>query len=214
PSGGDWGPGLEANLNKKLYDDGTHGDAVAGDSVFSRQVQYSPDSLAVGSKGRVGQVFKFGIWGGDNEGGFGNNHVANIDDSESTFTIHAQFGSIDPKKYDHWDYTNMKPVVTSVELLDDLLPKRFTLEQNYPNPFNPETSIQYSIPKAADVKLTIFNVLGQRVATLVNKQQVAGNYLVQWNGQNDAGRPVASGIYVYRISAGDFVQTKKMLFLK
>ncbi len=213
PSGGDWGAGLEANPRKKLYDDGTNGDAVAGDSIFTRQAQYSPDSLAVGSLGRVGQVFKFGIGAGDNEGGFGNNHVRNIDDSESTFTVRAQFGSIDPNKYDHWDYENQR-VVTSVELANDLLPGKFALEQNYPNPFNPETSIRYSTLKSGDVKLTVFNLLGQKVASLVDEKQIAGNYLVKWSGLNDGGRAVASGVYVYKIEAAGFVKTKKMLLLK
>lgn len=209
-----WGATLEADTTRKMYDDGTHGDAVAGDSIFTRQILYSPDSVNVGSKGRVGQVFKFGILGGDNEGGFGNNHVRNIDDSNPTFTIRAQFGSIDPRKYDHWDFNTMTPNPTSVEQISDNVPNSFDLEQNYPNPFNPETSIRYSIAKAADVKLTVYNMLGQKVATLVNEKQTAGKYVAAWNGQNDAGRLVSSGIYVYKLEAGDFLQTKKMLLLK
>ncbi len=82
--GGDWGLGLQNNLLKKMYDNGTNGDRVAGDSIFTRQVLASPDSVNIGTKDRVGQVFKFGIRGGDNEGGrggFGNNHNANIVDA-------------------------------------------------------------------------------------------------------------------------------------
>ncbi len=209
-----WGGVLESDTTRWMYDDGTHGDAVAGDTVYSRQYLFSPDSVNVGTKGVVGQVFKFGVWGGDNEGGFGNNHVANVDDSQGAFTIHAQFGSIDPKKYDHWDYGTSTPNPTSVELRDELVPGSFTLEQNYPNPFNPETKIQYSIPKNGEVTLSVFNLLGQKVATLVSEKQVAGNYQVKWNGQNDAGRFVASGVYVYKLKAGDFVQTRKMMLLK
>ncbi len=209
-----WGGTLNDDTTRTMYDDGTNGDAVAGDSIYTRQYMFSPDSMNVGTMGRVGQVFKFGVWGGDNEGGFGNNHVANVDDSQSAFTIHAQFGSIDPKKYDHWDYNAMVSNPTSVERVGDFVPGKFALDHNFPNPFNPETSITYSIPRSGDVKLTVYNLIGQQIATLVAENQVAGNYHVRWNGQNDAGRQVASGFYVYKLEAGNFVQTRKMLLLK
>ncbi len=95
-----------------------------------------------------------------------------------------------------------------------LLPKEFALHQNYPNPFNPETSIRYAIPENVEARLTIFNLLGQKVATLVDERQTAGRYLVKWSGRDDFGISVASGIYVYKIEAGDFVETKKMLLLR
>jgi len=85
----------------------------------------------------------------------------------------------------------------------------YKLYQNYPNPFNPSTVIEYSIPKAADVNLVIYNLLGQKVATLVNTQQAQGAYEVKF----DASR-LTSGIYFYTLTAGDFVQTKKMMLLK
>jgi hypothetical protein len=88
------------------------------------------------------------------------------------------------------------------------LPRDFALNQNYPNPFNPSTTISYSLPKAAIVSLRIFNALGQEVATLVNEQKEAGYYQVQWNAN------VSSGIYFYRLQAGEYVETKKMILLK
>ncbi len=211
-----WGATLEADDARKMYDDGTNGDVAAGDSIFTRQILASPDSSAIGTKGQVGQVFKFGIRGGDNEGGFGNNPVANIDDSQGTTTIRWQFGASDPKKYDHWDYSNQVPRpdgLVSVRL-GDLVPGKFELAQNFPNPFNPETAIQYSLPQTGDVTLTIFNLRGQKIATLVNENQTTGNYVVSWSGRDDAGRQVASGVYAYKLEAGNFVQTKKMVLLK
>lgn len=89
------------------------------------------------------------------------------------------------------------------------LPSRFSLSQNYPNPFNPTTEISYSVPVAGHVRLDVFNVAGQRVATLVDADQATGVHTVQW----DAGQ-FASGLYLYRMSAGEFVETKKMLLLK
>jgi len=94
------------------------------------------------------------------------------------------------------------------------LPGSFALRQNYPNPFNPHTEIVYSLPVRSQVTLSIYNVLGQRVRNLVDREQPAGTYMVQWDGTSDAGEVVATGIYFYRLKAGDSVQAKKMMLLK
>jgi hypothetical protein len=94
------------------------------------------------------------------------------------------------------------------------LPKDFSLAQNYPNPFNPTTTISYALPTNAFVKLVVYNILGQKVKTLVDEEQTAGFRQVVWNGQNDRGETVGSGIYFYRIQAGDFTKTAKMSLLK
>jgi len=88
-------------------------------------------------------------------------------------------------------------------------PKEFKLEQNYPNPFNPTTTIQYQLPQDARVTLKIYDILGSEVATLVNEEQEAGYKEVQFTGSN-----IASGMYVYRLTAGDYVSVKKMMLLK
>ena len=93
-------------------------------------------------------------------------------------------------------------------------PKQFELAQNFPNPFNPTTSIRYQLPQAATVRLSVFNLLGQEVVTLVNEKQNAGYYTLQWDGRNQSGQTVASGIYLYRIEAGEFRVTKRMVLLK
>ena len=89
------------------------------------------------------------------------------------------------------------------------LPTNVQLMQNYPNPFNPETVIRYSIPKAEEVSLVVYNLIGEKVAQLIEEQKPAGNYTVEWNASD-----FASGIYFYRLQAGDFVQTRKMVLLK
>jgi len=94
------------------------------------------------------------------------------------------------------------------------IPEDFALLQNYPNPFNPETTIQYQIPKRSDVKLFIFNLLGQRVATLVDETQSMGVYSVQWDGKDDTGKEVASGVYLYRLQTNQFMQLKKLALLR
>jgi len=105
--------------------------------------------------------------------------------------------------------------VTDVELASEVIPTEFNLAQNYPNPFNPNTSIAYGLNNRAAVTLAIYNVLGQKVRTLVNnKQQLAGSYIAKWDGRNDAGLLVPSGMYVYRLEAGDRILARKMLMLK
>ena len=93
-------------------------------------------------------------------------------------------------------------------------PERFSLSQNYPNPFNPQTQISYALPERCQVKLAIYNVRGQRVRVLVNELQAARHNTVLWDGKNEDGQEVASGIYYYRLDAGAFSQTRSMVLLK
>ncbi|MCI0595657.1 MAG: T9SS type A sorting domain-containing protein [candidate division Zixibacteria bacterium] len=94
------------------------------------------------------------------------------------------------------------------------VPAAFDLGQNYPNPFNPTTTIQYALPEPANVELKIFNMLGQVVRTLVEEEKGAGYHQIVWDGKDEAGRTVSTGIYLYQIKAGDFVETKKMQLVK
>jgi len=93
-------------------------------------------------------------------------------------------------------------------------PKHFALLQNYPNPFSPTTTISYEIARPVDVSLKIYNVLGQEVKTLVNEFKPAGKFQAIWDGTDNSGRPAAEGMYFYRIQAGDFVQTKKIILMR
>jgi len=99
----------------------------------------------------------------------------------------------------HWE---------STQLVD------FTLSQNYPNPFNPVTAIHYDLPEDALVNITIYDMMGRIVKTMVNAQQNAGYKSVIWDATNNAGQPVSAGLYLYTIQAGAFRQTKKMVMLK
>jgi len=94
------------------------------------------------------------------------------------------------------------------------LPKAFALSQNYPNPFNPTTEIQFSLPKASNVRLDIYNILGAQVRTLTDRQYAAGTHTLSFDGRNESGQQLATGLYFYRITADSFVQTKKMMLLK
>jgi hypothetical protein len=98
--------------------------------------------------------------------------------------------------------------LTSVED-EEVLPVEFALDQNYPNPFNPSTLIRYSLKEDSFVSLKIYNVVGQEVASMVNRNQKAGRYELSFNASN-----LASGVYIYQISAGSFISSKKMMLLK
>ncbi|MFQ5570807.1 MAG: DUF4397 domain-containing protein [Rhodothermales bacterium] len=112
------------------------------------------------------------------------------------------------------DGNTIFPSVTTATSEAAEVPTAFALHANYPNPFNPRTQIRYALPEHAAVRLDIFDALGRRVRTLVDVNQAAGIYTVAWDGRNDAGTPVVSSVYFYRIVAGDFVETRKMLLLK
>jgi len=91
---------------------------------------------------------------------------------------------------------------------------KYHLSQNYPNPFNPVTNIRYQLPEITDVKLVVYNMIGQKIKTLVNGQKDIGYYNVQWDGLNDNGYQVATGIYIYRFEAGEYIKSQKMILMK
>jgi len=107
--------------------------------------------------------------------------------------------------------------ISYIDAIDDnvtLLPTVFSLDQNYPNPFNAKTEIKYALPIDSDVKLEIYNVLGQKVTTLVDEQQAAGYHSLIWDGTNESGQVVASGMYLYKLVTNEDTFVKKMVMLK
>jgi len=101
------------------------------------------------------------------------------------------------------------PSITGNSTILSTTPKSYSLSQNYPNPFNPTTKISFSLPKNSDVKLVVFDILGKEVATLVNDYRTAGTHQVEFNASN-----LASGVYLYRIEAGEFRDVKRMMLIK
>jgi hypothetical protein len=185
-----------------MYDDGTHGDRIANDTIYSKVITYTTTNT-------VGQIFKFGIGGYDDESGYGLNHMDNIDATNPTYMLSEQFGSINPTFYSAWDFTNRRPAPTTGVATNNNQPTKFNLAQNYPNPFNPSTKIEYEIKETGNVNLKVFNVLGQVVAMLVAGKQEAGKHQVTFDAKN-----LSSGIYFYRLNAGEFTSIKKMIMLK
>ncbi|MFZ0390070.1 MAG: FlgD immunoglobulin-like domain containing protein, partial [Calditrichia bacterium] len=107
------------------------------------------------------------------------------------------------------------PAVTEIEIYTEkTVPADFALEQNYPNPFNPETRIRYSLPQQQRVELTIYNALGQQVRNLESGLKSAGSHTAVWDGTDNSGNKVSSGIYIYRLKSGEFESRHKMILMK
>ncbi|MFH1700296.1 MAG: FlgD immunoglobulin-like domain containing protein [Candidatus Zixiibacteriota bacterium] len=103
---------------------------------------------------------------------------------------------------------------TDVDNWAELNPMIYNLRQNYPNPFNPFTRIDFNLPKSSFVELDIYNILGEKVRSLISKNMAAGQHSIMWNSKNDNGRDAASGVYYYRITTDEFTASKKMLLLQ
>jgi len=117
-----------------------------------------------------------------------------------------------------WQFMNPTPGATNtgeLSLNDNIvIPSQYTLHQNYPNPFNPVTTLRYDLPENGHINITIYDMLGRQVRTLISQTQNAGYKSVIWDATNDYGKPVTAGIYIYQIQAVGFIQTKKMVLLK
>ena len=186
----------------RMNDNGTGGDLVAGDSVWSLTVTFHPGAPKVID-------WKYGIRAYDNEAGFAANHNENV--AASGGRVRSCFGD-NGNFYD--PYIGLCLPVGIEPLPLNEVAKSFELHQNYPNPFNPNTTIEFAVTEKSDVKLTIYNVLGEQVRALVSSSVLPGTYRVEWDGKNEAGQAVASGVYLYRLTAGNFAQTKKMMLMK
>ena len=133
--------------------------------------------------------------------------------SYEDIAVLKKYGTI--KTGDNSEYSDILSVTLDWMSVDrDQLPKTYAIHQNYPNPFNPITTLRYGLPEDAMVNITIYDMMGRIVSTLVNENQSSGYKTLQWNATNDSGQPVSAGVYLYAIKAGHFAQTKKMILLK
>lgn len=105
-------------------------------------------------------------------------------------------------------------ILDFVEDINSSNQDNFELFQNYPNPFNPETVIKYKVPQSSQVELTVYNLIGQKIRTLINETQTAGIHQVRWDGTDDLGKRVPSGVYIYHVKTGSFTNLRKMLLLR
>ena len=130
-------------------------------------------------------------------------------DQSTSLNLNYRLNESDP-------FENINVVITnsSLGINNDLTPEVFALHQNYPNPFNPTTQIKYDIAEDSFVSITIYDVMGRNIRTLMNVNQTAGYHSIQWDAKNDMGEGVSAGMYIYVIQAGEFRATKKMVLLK
>jgi hypothetical protein len=111
---------------------------------------------------------------------------------------------------DYSDVVDIAVLATDIDLIPDV----FALHQNYPNPFNPTTQIKYDLPEDAMVSITIYDIMGRSIRSLVNSKQTAGYLSIVWDATNNLGEPMSAGMYIYTIQAGSFRQVRKMILLK
>ena len=168
--------------------------------VSAEQASADPAMLIV-SSGETGQVF-----------------VGSMSEGDIAFTFQTLYPSAEG------DFLiadgvavnlNGVRIIPSMEIVGLETPiSDYTLLQNFPNPFNPSTAIQYMLPRADEVELVIYNLLGQEVSRLVHELRDAGTHTVMWDGTNNLGKQVASGVYIYRMVASDFVSVNRMVLLR
>jgi DNA/RNA endonuclease YhcR with UshA esterase domain len=201
PSGG-W-PNSDSVRMIRLYDNGTNGDLVAGDKIFSRDItfpQYTVLRVEYKYSINFGDAVNNG-GGNDNEAGFAQNHILNMTRFMTGATTVDTFGRMGDSYLTNITGVNDQ-VVTK--------PTTYSLSQNYPNPFNPTTKIRFTVPELTKVTLKVYNILGQEVATILeNKELGQGMYEYEFNAAN-----LTSGTYIYKMTAGNFVQTRKMILIK
>jgi len=130
------------------------------------------------------------------------------------FTVQTETGDLNIKQVEFSNDSGNLVKTTTNKTSSIAVPDKFTLDQNYPNPFNLETKISFSLTEDATVSLKIYNIKGQLVKTLVQERKPAGFYTISWNGTNQKGETVASGVYLYRLNVGEKSFTKKMSLLK
>lgn len=156
-------------------------------------------------------LFRIRIWNKDNNDALVYDNQVNEDDPTADPTTALGGGNIQiqSKGGGNSSATMEEPAVTELNI-----PENYSLEQNYPNPFNPTTTITFGLPEAGDVKLAIYNLNGQLIRLLHSGSLSAGRHSLVWDATNSEGARVASGIYLYRLEAGEFVATKRLLFMK
>lgn len=200
--GGNWTEADTAEPNPTmmvLHDDGFFGDKVAGDKIYSRSITFPKYSMAGTVEFTYAACYPAAYSDGgentplNNERVFGTEHLFKLTEKTPT-VISYYFGTDTP---------------SAVEQENKISAVDFSLLQNYPNPFNPVTRIAYSVPTTSRVHVTVFDLLGREVATLVNGEKPAGSYSVDFNAAN-----LPSGIYLYKLTAGSNSIIKKMLLLK
>ncbi|MCK9424408.1 MAG: T9SS type A sorting domain-containing protein [Ignavibacteriaceae bacterium] len=193
-------PDADSTKMIQLYDDGTHEDAIAGDKIFTTGVTfptYTPLNIPYKYSANWGLPTNGGV--NDNEAYVGEAHHLKLGRFTYNETVIDSFGVLEI-----FDWVE-------IENKSAAIPSSYKLEQNYPNPFNPETVISWQIAVGGFVTLKVFDVLGNEVATLVNEEQSAGTYQIEFSSKNTI---ISSGVFFYQLRAGNFVQTKKMILLR
>jgi hypothetical protein len=191
-----WGQFLD---QYKMNDLGQNGDLVAGDSIWSRSILF-----AAGSPREL--IYKFGVNGYDCEARATFNHSQILDDAQSTFRIPTICWGVQDTLFNVWQ---ARCTASDADEQPVVAPNAYRLDQNYPNPFNPVTNITFALPKEDLASVRVYDITGREVATLLNGKLAAGEHTVAFDAST-----LATGMYFYRLEAGSFTATRKLLLLK
>ena len=191
------------------------GDWVGNDVVFFPNIDTTAGKIGIGISRKAGQ-------GGVNGSGIVARILMRMSNSaipgqDTTWLCLENVQANDPEgNAIPFDLSNVTcvPLITDMEAAEINIPTAFSLRPNYPNPFNPSTTIRYDLPERAEVTIEIFDMLGRHVRTLIKQTQQPGHQSVIWDGRNEQGHEIASGVYIYRLRAGSFTQSHKMLLLR
>jgi len=172
----------------------------SGESTLFLASDKTPGQIAVGSM-KV-----------DGQGASGNGELVEFTFRSQDPPISADFQILDGVLV---DLTGNIDAINNIEIGTlKPMPSDYGLDQNLPNPFNPSTTIKYQLPASGDVSLVIYNLLGQQIRSLVKETLDAGFHSIVWDGKNQLGHQVASGVYIYRLQSGDFTTARRMMLLK
>jgi len=197
---------LFAGTNYEIYRSSNYGknwNSIAQTGYVSDLIPYEGYLFACTSQGLLFSTDKGDTWLDKSDGI--NGYVQSVLILDSTVLAGASSGV--------WA-RQLSEIVTNVQIDKDVAVDHFLLEQNYPNPFNPRTRIKYSIPQLSIITLKVFDIFGREIAILVNEEKPAGTYEVEFDARSYGGSNLSSGVYFYRMQAGDFIQTKKFVLIK